>query len=291
MPWKIVFLLIIIFSVKTQLHAKKDLSVDKGVFTLKCAPYQVTISKECKYTITSIKYKEYFIVPKTGYNGSVVLFKEPGSKLKICGVGHVNGGEEQILSFSLKADGKVIQPEEGQILTAKSFELAKVSMLANIRLSSRITISEKGIYDSRGIRSEAEQKLLFFYLYMYCLSPDTQEWTALLTNGTTMGGVFEGKNAFKLNRDVQWLAQFDPISGTGVLLYFTTPVKGKNKKNTFWDKKHYHKYYFILNTPPVLPKGYSIEEKTLIFKCFDADKKNWRQKINNLINDLKKNKS
>jgi hypothetical protein len=249
-------------------------------------PYQLKISKECKYTIAAVKYNNYDIVPQSGYNGSVVLFKEPGSKLKICGVGHVNGGEEKILSFSLKADGRVIQPEEGQSYSAESFELKKISMLANIKLFSTIIISKNGIVDKRSIEAEKEQKLLFLYLYMYCFSPKTKEWTAYLANGSAMSGTFKDKNAFQLNRDIKWLAMFDPGADIGVIAYYPTAVKGKNKKSTLWDKAHYHKYYFILNTPPVIPEGYKLNEKTLIVKCFEADKKNWQEIAKNIVKSL-----
>ena len=120
---KIIFVLISIFIFFTGVSNAANISNKQGLFTLQSGDYRVAISHDCKYTMALIEWKDYKIVPLTGYNGAVLVYPPKG----LVGCGHTEGGlEENVKSFSMSADDLIVVPEPGKIYSAQKFIIKKI---------------------------------------------------------------------------------------------------------------------------------------------------------------------
>lgn len=249
-----------------------NISNTKGLFTLKCGDYTVDVSQDCKYTMASVKWKDYKIIPISGYNGTVLVYPTG-----MVGCGHSEGGLfEDIKSFSISADGVEFQPESGKTYTAGKFVMKKVSMLANLQLTGEIEINNKEIKVTRDVLATDVQDIKNLYIFMFCFSNKFKDWYAKELDGKSVEGSFTDGEKFLMNTDVKWAAMFDPAEGKGVGFVYSGEAKGKDKKTTFWDRKVYHKFYLFLDIPAKVEKGFSSGPKTVIVRSFAAEKSDWK---------------
>ncbi len=250
----------------------ENISNAKEQFTLKSGDYEVVVSKECKHTMASISWKGHKVVPLTGYNGTVLVYPKG-----MVGCGHTEGGmEEQEKSFSMTADGAELQPETGKTYSANKFSLRKVSMLGELQLTGEIQVSPEEIRVTRSVEAMGEQKITNLYLYMFCFSPKFKEWVGKEPGGKELSGTFTDSEQFLMNADVKWAAMFDPEAGKGVGFVYPEPLKGKDRKTTFWDRKVYHKFYLFMDVPAQVEKGFTVPPKTVVVRCFAADAASWK---------------
>lgn len=260
-----------------------NLNLNKGIFSLKCGEYQVDITSECKYSIRNIRYNGYLIGTPTGYYGTVINT----GKGKYIGAGHTEGGEEKLLDIELTVDGKTFKPETGQLYEGDKIILKRVSKLDNLKLTAIITLTSDGIKDQRQFEAEEDQKLSYLYLFMYCFTSKTTDWLAMLPDGKTISGKFKNDKKFLVREDVKWAAQFDDKANTGLLIFYPEVLKGKAHKTTFWDvPKAYHKFYLMLDVPPVIKKGYTSSPMTVLIKGFSGKKSGWHAEVEKIANQL-----
>lgn len=250
----------------------ENISNAKGLFTLKCGDYAIEVSQECKYTLASIKWKDYKIIPISGYNGTVLVYPTG-----MVGCGHTEGGLiEDIKSFSITADGVDFKPEPGKTYTAQKFIMKKVSMLSNLQLTGEIEITGTEIKVNRDVLAVESQKITNLYIFMFCFSNKFKAWYAKSIDGKFAEGEFTDSENFLMNTDVRWAAMFDPAAKKGVGFVYQVPALGKDKKTTFWDRKVYHKFYLFLDVPSKVEKGFLTGPKTVLVRAFDAEETDWK---------------
>lgn len=264
---KNIFIILSMLTFFTLLGANKD--QNKNVFMLKSGDYAVDITKECKYSIRSIKYQDYMIASPTGYYGSVIKGKN------FIGTGHTEGGEEQVQSIEFFVDGKKIKPKTNATYSGKRITLKKISKLDKILLTATITLTPDGITDQRSFEVLGSIRLYRFYVFMYCFTVKTKEYMAVLPNGEIESGYFKGDNKSVIEKDVRWMAQFDPDAEKGILTVFA-PRK-------IWDVKikdvpsHYHKLYTFYRLPHRFKKGFKSPKMTVIVKGFSSSPDKWKK--------------
>lgn len=260
-----------------------NLDVNKGVFTLDCGKYEVTISAECKYTIRSIKYEDYYLCPAVGYNATVIV-PQGG---KFIGAGHLEGGEEQLERIELIVDGKEISPLAGGKYQGREIILKKTSTLDKLRLVSLLTLTPDCIRENKQFEAVDTQKISLMYIFFYCWNKATQEWYASLPDGEKLSGIFKNDKSYHLKEDIKWAAEYDQLAMKGVVMYYPSVIQGKGIKSAFWDVGGtYHKYYHQLNIPVTLPKDFKSQSMTIILKGFSANPDKWKDEVEKITDEL-----
>ena len=241
-------------------------------FDLKSGPYELRISQTYKYTVRQIKYENTILGTQTGFCGTVMAHK----KGKFVGAGHSEGGTEKVLKVELIIDGYRISPVIGRTYKGGKILLRKTSILDKLRFQSEITLSPEAIVERKYFTATAKQSIYLIYIYLLCWNKSTDAWIAKGVNGENylgkFNGDFKGKSRLHLRNDIKWVANIDYQSGKSMLMYYPTPIKGKEKKSFFWEvPKLYNKYYLMLKTPSVYPAGYVSPIYTLILKAFNTN--------------------
>ncbi|OGV50504.1 MAG: hypothetical protein A2017_01320 [Lentisphaerae bacterium GWF2_44_16] len=272
---KIIFVLISIFIFFTGVSNAANISNKQGLFTLQSGDYRVAISRDCKYTMALIEWKDYKIVPLTGYgyNGAVLVYPPKG----FVGCGHTEGGlEENVKSFSMSADGLIVVPEPGKIYSAQKFIIKKISMLGNLQLTSEIELTPNGIRVTRDLFAADNQQITYLYIFMFCFSNKFKDWYVMKLDSNSAEGTFMDSEKFLHNKNVKWAAMFDPLANKGVGLFYPQTINDKNSKTTFWDRKGDNKFYLFFDVPKNVEKGFSTVPKTVVVRAFEAEKFNWK---------------
>ncbi|OGV46007.1 MAG: hypothetical protein A2017_22240 [Lentisphaerae bacterium GWF2_44_16] len=277
-------ILCLVFSMMHSLKTEaKNLDVNKGVFTLSSGEYEIDISSECKYTIRSIKYENYYLCPSVGYNATVII-PEGG---KFIGAGHTEGGEEQVESIEFSVDGKKISPAPGEKYSGQKIILKKTSTLDKLRLVSVLTLTPECITENKQFEAVEAQKISLMYIFFYCWNKTTTDWYAELADNKKLSGTFKDDRSYHLKKDIKWAAEYDNSSQKGVIMYYPSVIPGKGIKSTFWDVGGiYHKYYHQLDIPLSLPKGFKSPAMTIILKGFSASPDNWKTEVEKNTEDL-----
>lgn len=250
----------------------ENLSNAKGIITLVSGKYEVDISSECKYTIAEVRWDGYRVIPRNGYNGTVMIYNDG-----MVGCGHTEGGKiEEVKAIEFLADGRPFLPEDGKTYSASTFSIRKISRLDEVLVTGEILISAFEIKIDRSLEAIGEQKIINLYLFMFCFSSKFKEWTASLPDAKKLDGIFTDNGNWMMTEDVKSAALFDSVAGKGIGIVYPEIVKGKNKKSAFWDKPNYHKFYLFLDIPSSVKKGFAVPRKSIILRAFSADSKNWK---------------
>ena len=125
-----------------------------------------------------------------------------------------------------------------------------------------------------------EQNVALLYAFCYCFNYLTKEWMASLADGKTVAGVFADNKAFLVREDAKYLAEYDPASQKGMIVFFPEVIPGKGHKSTFWDVGGvYHKYYLMMDVPSVIKKGFKSKLMTIMLKGFSAVAQDWKPTV------------
>ena len=260
-----------------------NLDVNKGVFTLSAGKYEVTISAECKYTIRSIKYEDFYLCPSVGYNAAVII--PTGGKF--VGAGHLEGGEEVLEKIEFYIDGNMANPETGRMYSGRHFLLKRTSILDKLRLVHCMELSDDGIVEKKMFEATDDQKIDLMYIFFYCWNKTTKQWCAELADGKNVSGEFRDDKSYHLKEDIKWAAEYDQLAMKGVVMYYPSVIQGKGIKSAFWDVGGtYHKYYHQLNIPVTLPKDFKSQSMTIILKGFSANPDKWKDEVEKITDEL-----
>ncbi|MFA7232118.1 MAG: hypothetical protein WC071_12680 [Victivallaceae bacterium] len=271
---------LIMHSLKTEAG---NLDVNKGTFTLSSGKYEIDISVECKYTIRSIKYEDYYLCPPRGYNATVIV-PECG---KFIGAGHTEGGEEQIENIDFLVDGRKISPAIGKLYSGQKIVLKKTSTLDKLRLVSILEVTPECIIENKHFECFDTQKISLMYIFFYCWNKSTQEWYASLPDGKKLSGTFRNDKSYHMKEDIKWAAEYDQLSNKGIIMYYPSVIHGKGLKSAFWDVGGiYHKYYHQIDIPGTISQGFKSPSMTIVLKGFSANPDNWKDEVERIAGRL-----
>ncbi|MBQ6471797.1 MAG: hypothetical protein IJJ33_07430 [Victivallales bacterium] len=274
------------------------LAADKVDMTLIAGDYRVVfdIGTNAKGSIVQIFFKDVELGTRSGWYGSVFC---PASG-KYIGAGHSEGGKEMVLEQTMTVDEQPVGMKEGAV-QGKRIVIHKLSALANLKLDSTWLLTPDGLDITKQVTATAEQPAHSFYLFQKCWSPKTDGYLFFRTDGTYDQGNFQPPpaNPKEAPRQVSWpvygerdafcFSQFIAEKQMAVLT-FRTHSSEVTGINMLWNVPRYHKQYFWMDLPKVIPADYQSPRVSFFIRAFDAaDKDEWTAKATAIKDAFVKN--
>ncbi|NOY00504.1 MAG: hypothetical protein GXP30_12325 [Verrucomicrobia bacterium] len=98
---------------------------------------------------------------------------------------------------------------------------------------------------------------------------------AQLPDGSTEKGSLKHAGDMQVNKNTQWLAQFDPTVQMGYLCYTPKVITGAKSVSMIWDLERYHKYYLRQNAGQKFTKGEKLDY-TVLIKAVPNENGDWK---------------
>lgn len=256
-----------------------------GDVKLVAGDYKVVIGKEPeKWSIGQIFYQDKEIGARTGYYSNILC---PG-RGKYIGAGHTEGGLEKPLWQKLSVDGSPVKVNPGQY-TGKELVFSRESMLDKLKVTVTITLTPQGLKLTKKFTATAEQPVHLFYLFQFCFTKKSTDYLVMRRDGSFGGGKFKSDKKFRIHGEKQAFAvcQYVPEFGLGHVVFMTEFGKVSGL-NMLWDQASYHKYYYWIDLPKVLPAGYVSQEVTMVVRAFPVKSAaEWQQAAKSAVAELK----
>ena len=67
-----------------------------------------------------------------------------------------------------------------------------------------------------------------------------------------------------VNKDVRWVAQYEPDLRVGLLCYTPKVISGPRSASMIWQKGHYHKYYLKQNNGQSFKAGDRLDFSVIV---------------------------
>ena len=275
---KIISLFIAVFAVSSLFARPGDMVLEAG-------PYKVVFEEKNFYCSAQYFYDGVEMGNRNGYYGTIFA----SSQNKFVGSGHNEGGNEKILSTKLLVDGVETKVEPKEFKGSK-LEFSKVSMLNNLKVFAKITITPEDIIIDKSFEAVDEQKFFSIYIFQFCWSEKTDKWMILRPNGTYDDGVFNSNEGWFLRskeNELRSCTLYNSNAQKGILGFFS---KYFHQQGNYylWDRKVYHKFYFPAAHPKLLTKGYKSPEYQLVLKGFSAAPDKWQDTVKQLNEEFDK---
>ena len=260
-------------------------TAEPGDVELVAGDYRVVIGEEpAKWSIVQIFYRDKEIATRTGHYSNI-LCPDRG---KYIGAGHTEGGLEQPLRHSLTVDGSPVKGTPGRY-TGKELVFSRESMLDKVKIAVVITLTPEGLKVTKKFTATAEQPVHLFYLYQFCFTRKSTGYLVARRDGSWGEGKFTDNKKFPVYGEKQAFAvcQYVPEFGLGHVVFMTEFGKVSGL-NMLWDQTSYHKYYYWIDLPKVLPAGYVSPEVTMVVRAFPVkDAAAWQQAAKSAVAELK----
>ena len=255
-----------------------------GDVELVAGDYKVVVGEEpAKWSIVQIFYQGKEIGTRTGHYSNIIA-----NARGFVGAGHNEGGLEQPLWHKLSVDGKPVEVKEGAY-TGKELVLSRESMLDQVKMTVTITLTPNELKLTKKFAAVAEQPIRKFYLFQFCFTSKSTEYLLARRDGSWGGGKFLNDRKMRVYGEKQAFAvcQYIPEFALGHVAYMTEAGKVSGL-NMLWDRPNYHKYYYWLDTPKVLPAGYASPEVTMVVRAFPVrDAGAWQETAKAVVAELK----
>ncbi len=274
-----------IFSLIAILCAIQTVFARPGDMILEAGPYKVHFEKKAHFASAQYFYDGVEIGNRNGFYGTIFA----SSFNKFVGSGHNEGGTEKILSLKLVCDG-VETPVETKAFKGQKLEFTKISMLNNLKVNAKITITPENIIIDKSFEAVEDQQFFSIYIFQFCWSEKTDKWMVIRPNGTCGTGEFKSNEGWFLRSNEAELRSctlYNSNAQKGILGFFSKyfPQQGRYY---LWDRKVYHKFYFPATHPKMLKKGYKSPEYQFVLKGFSASPDKWQDTVKQLNTELDK---
>ena len=256
-----------------------------GDMVLEAGPYKVVFEEKNAWCSAQYFYDGVEIGNRNGYYGTIFA----SSLNKFVGSGHNEGGNEKVLSTKLIVDGVETKTEPKEF-KGKKLEFSKVSMLNNLKVFAKITITPENIIIDKSFEAVEAQKFFSIYIFQFCWSEKTDKWMISRPNGTYAEGVFKSNEGWFLRSNESELRSctiYNSNAQKGIFGFFSKyfPQQGRYY---LWDRKVYHKFYFPASHPKMLAKGYKSPDYQFILKGFSAAPDKWQDTVRQLNDEFDK---
>ena len=260
-------------------------TAESGDVELVAGDYKVVIGENPeKWSIVQIFYQDKEIGTRTGYYSNVFC---PG-RGKYIGAGHTEGGLEKPLWHKLIVDGKTVKADPGQY-TGKELVFSRESMLDKLKVTVTITLTPRGLKLTKKFTATADQPVHQFYLFQFCFTNKSTNYLLERRDGSWGQGKFSSNKKFPVYGEKQAFAicQYVPAFGLGHVVFMTEFGKVSGR-NMLWDQTSYHKYYYWIDLPKVLPAGYVSPEVSMVVRAFPVkDAAEWPKAAKSAVAELK----
>ncbi|MCF6312271.1 MAG: hypothetical protein L3J39_07445 [Verrucomicrobiales bacterium] len=259
------YLLAISFSA----HAKDDANPDRlyakgipetGFLTLKTQHYSVPIDAASGWTIEKMLFDGDQFGLSNGHYGTVLTPK--GGKW--WGTGHQEGGREVVHSLKLLVDGKPVEIEKDATVSGSKIELIKDSTIWKFKVHVEIVLTNELIYERTQMQALEDCELDVMYYFMHIFPISTTQWMAQLPDGNIETGPLKHAGNHQIQKNTQWVAQYDPNKQRAYLCYTPKVISGNKSASMIWDLDRYHKYYLRQNKGQKFSKGEKLDYSVVV---------------------------
>ena len=251
-----------------------------GKLTVKTQDLKVTIESRAAWTIRSLDYLGDLLIIPAGGQGAVAMPKG-GPWL---GSAMSSKETEPVSAVTVTAEGKVVELTPDQTVAGDAVAIKKVSMLAGL-LHTADTTFEKDLFVQRHrFVAQEDVTLKSFYAFIYSFTPAAKSWLGQPLAGDVRRGSFAQDGSHKPGGLCRWLAQYDPATQKGAVIYLQTPFSGAGASTLFWDTKGYHKL-FAQPMRGLIKKGTALDY-TLVVQFLSASPEDWESRAQKLAGEL-----
>ena len=233
---------------------------ETGDLVCKTGRYTVLFEARPAWTIRRIDFDGQTVASPSGWYGTVMVPK--GGRW--WGTGHAEGGAEVVHSLKLSVDEQDRPLVPGEAVEGKRITLIKESTIWRFKAHVEVTVTDDHLYERTQLTAIEACELSLMYYYMHCFVPSTTAWAAGLPDGTIETGALDHNKGFSVNKDVRWLAQYDPSLALSILCYCPKVVAGNRSMSKIWNQPHYHKYYIQQNQGQAFEKGQKLDYSVLV---------------------------
>lgn len=250
-----------------------------GPLTIRTGDLTVQTSAKVGWIISSLDYQgEPMILPAGGQGA---LLGIGGDWL---GGGATAEKTEKIASVSLTASTLEVGADGTQLAGGDQVVLHKESQIAQMKHLADTTFAGDLIVQRHQFEALEDFSVGSFYAFIYSLTPKAKQWLAQPLQGALLREAFTSDKTQKPQVPVMWMAQYDPATQKGLLLYYQQPLRGANAFSTFWDTDNYHKL-FSQPLKGTIAKGTKLD-LTLALRPFGAAPETWETKVTELAAQL-----
>ncbi len=239
-----------------------------------------TMEAASSWTIRSLRYDGVPIIKPAGGQGAVLLTRDG----KWVGSAMSRKITEPVETFMLSS-GELGPTQAGAAAVVGD----RVVVRKRSRLGGFLHEAETVFEADRFVQHhtfEAVEDLAprTFYAFLYSFTTAAREWAAQPLRGKLRRGTFKQTGGHAPDVPCAWLAQYDPKTGKGALIYFQTPFYGRGASTQFWDAKSYHK---LLARPlrGEIRKGTKLDY-TIVVQCFAAPADQWVARAQEAVKKL-----
>ena len=248
---------------------------ETGFLTLNTGNYTLPIDAASGWTIEKMFFGDHQFGLSNGHYGTVLT---PNGG-KWWGTGHNEGGREVVHSLKLTVDGKTTAIKSGDTVTGKQIELIKDSTIWKFKVHSEIVLTDDYIYERTQMEALEDCETNPLYYFMHIFPPTTTQWMARLQDGEIEQGALKHAKNMQVNKNTQWVAQFDPTVKMGYLCYTPKVITGSKSVSMIWDLERYHKYYLRQNAGQKFTKGEKLDFSVMV-KAVPNESGDWQSTKN-----------
>jgi len=232
--------------------------------------YAVLFDPQPAWTIRQIEFDGRSIAKPTGWYGTVMV-PRGGSWW---GTGHGEGGREVVHALKLTVDGQDRPVVPGATCAGTEIRLVKDSSIWKFNCRAEVTITNDHVYERTRLTPNQDCELELLYAFMHCFVPETTAWAAALPDGTVHTGQLDHGGGFSVNRNVRWLAQYEPQLNVGILCYLPGAA-GDRAISKIWNQPHYHKHYVQPDTRQIFKQGETLDY-VMVLKAVPGETGDWK---------------
>ena len=247
-----------------------------GQLTVKTPQLEATLSEQGAWTVRDLSY-----------GGAPMILPQGGEGALVGAGGKWLGGSrdtETVTQLTVDAPKLEVGLKGDQIASGDTMKLHKESTILALKHSADITFAGDTIVQRHQFEATEDLTVGNFYAFAYSLSPKAKNWVAQPLSGQLLRGEFSADKSRKPDQPVRWLAQYDPATQKGVLMYFQQAMTGPDSLCNFWDTDTYHK---MLAQPLTgkIAKGTKLDV-TMVMRFFQSPADKWEATAQELAQGL-----
>ena len=236
--------------------------------SVKCGDITLRLDGAKRWNINSIKLgNEQLAIDHPGAHYGMTYMPE-GVKGFI-GSGHTETGRvEKVRSIKFYIDGQtaLAAPE----MSAKSsFSMIKISEIGDFEVTYSLKLSKDTLFERTTLRSLKELSVANVYCFMHPWSPTFTRFYGIAPDGNDVDIKLYSNEKFPTSAFLPKIAMLNPETGNAIATIITPEWHNSSRmKRLMWDRKVYHKDYFVPFSNITLPADHTAEysAKTVFFK-------------------------
>ncbi|MBE6358423.1 MAG: hypothetical protein E7057_04155 [Lentisphaerae bacterium] len=240
--------------------------------TVTCGKTVLRLDAAKRWNINSIQVDgEQLAIDHPGAHYGMTYM--PAGAKGFIGSGHTETGKvETVKNIRFFIDGKTAVPQV-QMSAKNSFYMEKVSEIGDFEVTYSFNLTGGILFERTMLKTLRPASVTNVYCFMHPWSTVFTRLYGITPDGDSVDIGLSSDGKFPTSGYLPKIAMLNPATETAIATIIT-PVRhnGSRMKRLMWDRKVYHKDYFVPFSETVLPADYTAEftAKTVFFKASPA---------------------